>query len=561
MNLISLIAAAAVSVVTINPGNDASRKIAEAIDAKAPEDSLIIRLQNARYDFHPEHGLERELYISNHDQPNPRTVGIAIENAANVTIDGNGADLIFHGRMIPMIITESANCTVQNLSIDFENPHIAQVQIVDNDTVNGVITYRPAPWVHYEISSDGSFTTYGDGWSHVPCAGIAFEPETGRVVYRTADIAVGTRNVTETAPGLISAPWNDKRLRPGTLIAMRTWNRPTPGIVLADDKDITLQNVSVHYAEGMALVAQMTENITLNGFNVNIRKGSGRCFTSQADATHFSGCKGVIRSVGGLYEGMMDDAINVHGTYLKLIERHDSTTVTARYMHGQAYGFRWGEPGDSVQFIASATMDIVGQPNVIESISMEKGGKDVKIRFRHPVPQSNDGGAIGIENLTWTPEVIFSGNTIRNNRARGALFSTPRKVVVEDNLFDHTSGTAILLCGDCNGWYETGACRDVTIRQNRFVNALTSMYQFTNAVISIYPEIPQLDQQTGYFHSGIRIYDNVFDSFDLPLLYAKSVNGLEFRNNIILRNSDFAPWHPQRSRFRLERVTNASISE
>lgn len=37
-------------------------------------------------------------------------------------------------------------------------------------------------------------------------------------------------------------------------------------------------------------------------------------FTTQADATHFSGCKGKITSCNGLYEGMMDDAINVHGT-------------------------------------------------------------------------------------------------------------------------------------------------------------------------------------------------------------------------------------------------------
>ena len=558
MNLISLIAAAAVSVITINPGSNASREIADAIARKAPEDSLTIRLKNTRYDFHPEHSLERELYISNHDQPNPRAVGIAIENASNVTIEGNGADLIFHGRMIPMIITESSNCSVRNLSIDFENPHISQVEIIENDTINGTITYRPAPWVSYEIK-DGRFTPYGDGWSHTPQAGIAFEKDTKRVVYRTADIGVGVHNVTEIEPGLIRAPWTDSRLIPGTQIAMRTWSRPTPGIVLADNRDITLSNVTVHYAEGMALVAQMSENITLNGFQVSIRKGSDRVFTSQADATHFSGCKGIIRSIGGLYEGMMDDAINVHGTYLKLIEQKDSVNVIGRYMHSQAYGFRWGEPGDTVQFISSATMDIIGQQNIIEEISMEKGGKDVQIRFRHPIPKYN--GAIGIENLTWTPEVIFSGNTIRNNRARGALFSTPRKVIVEDNIFDHTSGTAILLCGDCNGWYETGACRDVTIRRNRFVNALTSMYQFTNAVISIYPEIPQLDNQQQFFHSGIRIYDNVFDSFDLPLLYAKSVNGLEFRDNIILRNTDFVPWHPQHCRFRLERVTNASISE
>lgn len=559
MNIISLIAAAAVSVITINPGSDVGQKIAQVIAEKAPEDSLTIRLQNARYDFHPEQGLEREIYISNHDQPNPRAVGIAIESASNVTIDGNGADLIFHGRMIPVIITDSKNCMVRNLSIDFENPHIAQIEVVENDTVNGIISYRPAPWVKYEVTSDNSFMTFGEGWSHVPVAGIAFEPETGRVVYRTADIWAGTRNVSEPEPGLIRAPWSDKRLLPGTRIALRTWNRPTPGIVLADDRDINLTNVTVHYAEGMALVAQMSENITLQGFQVSIREGSGRCFTSQADATHFSGCKGLIRSEGGLYEGMMDDAINVHGTYLKLIERRDSVSVLARYMHSQAYGFRWGEPGDTVQFIASATMDLIGEKNIIESISMAKGGKDVEIRFRHPVPQCD--GAVGIENLTWTPEVIFSNNIIRNNRARGALFSTPRRVLVEHNLFDHTSGTAILLCGDCNGWYETGACRDVTIRRNRFVNALTSMYQFTNAVISIYPEIPQLENQKGYFHSGIKIYDNVFDSFDMPLLYAKSVNGLEFRDNIILKNSDFAPWHPQRARFRLERVSNTNISD
>ena len=93
-----------------------------------------------------------------------------------------------------------------------------------------------------------------------------------------------------------------------------------------------------------------------------------------------------------------------------------------------------------------------------------------------PAPGKPNGGvskykigtqdAYGIENLTWTPQVRFAGNTVRNNRARGALFSTPRRTVAEDNLFDHTSGTAILLCGDCNGWYETGACRDVLIRRN-----------------------------------------------------------------------------------------------
>lgn len=169
----------------------------------------------------------------------------------------------------------------------------------------------------------------------------------------------------------------------------------------------------------------------------------------------------------------------------------------------------------------------------------------------------------GIENLTWTPKVVFSGNIIRNNRARGALFSTPRKTIVENNLFDHTSGTAILLCGDCNGWYETGSCKNVVIRNNRFINALTSLFQFTNAIISIYPEIPNLQGQKGYFHGGtngkIIIENNIFETFDSPILYAKSVNGLIFRKNKILKNTQYKPYHWNTKTIFLERVKNEII--
>ena len=104
-----------------------------------------------------------------------------------------------------------------------------------------------------------------------------------------------------------------------------------------------MQNVKVHYAEGMGLLAQLCENITLDEFSVCLRGDKDpRYFTTQADATHFSSCRGKIDSRNGLYEGMMDDAINVHGTYLKIKQRLDDHTVIAQYMHPQAYGVRVG---------------------------------------------------------------------------------------------------------------------------------------------------------------------------------------------------------------------------
>ena len=57
------------------------------------------------------------------------------------------------------------------------------------------------------------------------------------------------------------------------------------------------------------------------------------------------------------------------------------------------------------------------------------------LRFEKPVdPAISEVGTYGIENLEWTPEVYFADNVIRNNRARGSLFSTPKKTVVENNV-------------------------------------------------------------------------------------------------------------------------------
>lgn len=556
------------------------------VKTEAAGRAVTIRLAPGMYHFYPEGAVHKEYYISNHDQHADRAVGIAIEGFDGLTLDGCGAELVFHGRMLPVSVVGTTQCTLRNLSIDFAIPHIAQAEVVANDPEQG-ITFRVAPWVNARVTAEGAFEHYGEGWAMRPGWGIAFEPDTRHIVYNTSDIGTPVYQVEQVDERTFRSPvWRDSRLKPGTIVAMRTYERPSPGIFVSHAKDTRLENIKVHYAEGMGLLAQMSEDITLDGFSVCLRGDDDpRYFTTQADATHFSGCKGKIRSVNGLYEGMMDDAINVHGTYLKVMERIDDHTVKARYMHGQAWGFDWGYVGDKVQFVRSRTMELVGgaEPFVTEVAEISEvledseeldgsnrqhgvshGAREFIIRFADPLPEVITAAeGFGIENLTWTPEVYFAHNTIRNNRARGTLFSTPRRTVVEDNLFDHTSGTAILLCGDCNGWYETGACRDVLIRRNRFVNALTNMFQFTNAVISIYPEIPDLESQKAYFHGGkknaIRIVDNEFYTFDHPLLYAKSVDGLLFKDNSIKHNADYPPFHWNKCSILLERVTNVNI--
>ena len=554
-------------------GEDMTEELAAAIEtikAECAGKPAVLVLESGEYDFYPDSAIVREYYVSNHDQDNPKRVAVALERVKNLTLKGESgyANFMMNGRMLPVAMVDCENCKLENIAVDTRVPQITQVEVLENDTENGYITYRIAPYVNYGVDN-GRLVVYGSNWEFVPSWGIAFEGNTKHIIYTTSDIGVGTSGVEEIEPRVIRAPWRDHRLVPGSVIAMRSYARPTPGIFVTECNNTTLLNTCVFYAEGMGLLAQMSENITLDGFRVALREGGDRYFTTQADATHFSGCKGKITSVNGLYEGMMDDAINVHGTYLRVVQRLDDNTLVGRYMHGQAYGFYWGGAGDSVQFVRSDVMEITEGNRVVEIAPYDKeqlaGCKEFKIKFEKPLPADIANGKYGIENLEWTPEVYFAGNTIRNNRARGALFSTPKSTLVENNLFDHTSGTAILLCGDCNGWFETGACRDVVIRNNHFVNALTSMFQFTNGIISIYPEIPDLASQTKYFHGGdgkgVVIEDNTFETFDAPIVYAKSLDGLVFRGNKVVQNNDFAPFHWNKHRFLLEKVINVTIED
>ncbi|MGM9804253.1 MAG: alpha-1,3-galactosidase B [Muribaculaceae bacterium] len=527
---------------------------------------VTVKLAKGIYHMSPADAPVHTYYITNHDQVVHHPTAIALEDWQGLTLDGCGSTIMCTGRMLPMSIVRCTNVSVKRLTIDFDNPHIAQVTITGN-TPQG-ISFEPSPEVNWFIDDGRTFMARGRKWECNYYTGIAFEGDTRHIVPQTSDLSIDLRNCSANG-NIITAPqWTDSRLTPGTVVALRSYYRPHPAIFLEADTRTSLQNITIHYAEGMGVVAQRCTHLHLN--KVDVRTAPGRYFTTQADATHFVGCRGKLVVENGLYESMMDDAINVHGVYLRVRERISPNTVKARYEHNQSFGYQWGEKGDTVTFVRSATMDALPGFAVISSIEPAQGTiageKDFIIAFDRPLPEEIDATqGYGLENITWTPEVTFRRCTVRNNRARGALFSSPRTTVCERNTFFHTSGTAILLCGDCNGWYESGAVRNLVIKKNRFINSLTNMFQFTNAVISIYPEIPNLNDAKGYFHGGtpnaIRIVDNTFETFDHPLIYAKSVDGLLVKGNKVTYNNAYKPFHWNKKSVLLEHCTRTQVQD
>ncbi|MDO5017607.1 MAG: alpha-1,3-galactosidase B [Porphyromonas sp.] len=529
--------------VTDHPEEDNTPALLSALkDAKAAIDAgkdVVLQLPEGQLHLYTDQMPTHQIYISNHDHVDRRPVAFMLDGYKNLTIQGSDTHLLFHGRLIPFVIQNSSNVKLEGFSIDNFRPAMTQIDILEIDESKDEVLVKLLDETVYRIDDNRKLIVEGEDFEINVYTCLAFGADEHMKWGRSDPLFNPKAIEVVDDHRLLLKGWQEiKHLEVGDHYALRSYYRPTPAIVIADAADTEIQNVDVHYAEGMGLVAQNSTNITLNNFTVSRRERSPRRFTTVADATHFSGCRGVIDSTEGLYENMADDAINVHGTYLRVDSIIAPDQLMVSFAHGQTFGISWYETGDSLALISRETLLPVARfmPTQVEVLSP----KNLKITVDGTLAaiEGETQDLLAVENLTAHPEVYFANNTVRNNRARGALFSTPKRVDCLDNLFDHTHGCAILLTGDANGWYESGPCEEVLIKGNRFINALTGLYQFTDGIISVNPQIARMEEGQ-YFHGSVIVENNEFDTFPTPLVYAKSLRALTFKDNVINTNNDY----------------------
>lgn len=509
-------------------GKDNGAAIQKLIDAARTQGVTRINFAPGEYHFHAESALPMQLFISNHDQQPVHPVALPLVQLKNVELKGKDTHFIFHGKMLPFVLMDCAGVTISNISIDAAEPFSSEGRIVE--IKDGKTTLELSPASRYTVEN-GQFLLTNNGRKDKLHCMLAFEPD-GRMVPTGKSGDMAWYAAAEQLPGnrvRFAEDASKKGLAVGQTLVLRSYYRPHPGMLLYRAKDTTLKNVVFHDSQGMALIAQRSENITIRGGGCI--RAKGRMHTTAADATHFSNCRGHISVQGATYEAMMDDAINVHATCLGIQKVESPRTFIARYMHGQAYGFEVMETGEQLQFIHGPTLELNPQLRKVEKVEVIDP-RLVRVTLTEDIP-AGIGAGDAIENADWHPSVDFSNNTVRHNRARGALFTTPKPVRVIGNHFDHTHGSAILLAGDAQGWYESGACQDVLIKDNVFRHGLTGLYQFTDALIAICPEVRKPGEQKQRYHRNVRITGNQFITHRVPLLSAISAEDVDFTGNRI----------------------------
>ncbi|SEW53858.1 right-handed parallel beta-helix repeat-containing protein [Chitinophaga arvensicola] len=542
-----------------NTFTDATVRVQQAIAACKNQPGAVLEFAPGRYDFYPDSAVKKVYYISNTSSETEvpektKTIGLFFENFRQLTIEGNGAEFVFHGKMVTWLFDHCQDMTLRNITVDFARPSMSEL------TLKTVTASRVEASIHpdskYAIIN-GHLEWYGEKWGMKQFHAVLADTAQGLNTYSSWK-PFDKSTATETAPNnvVFTGDFSGFKGAPGNVLSVRDGIRDQAGMFIQHCRNVHLEHFNMRYMHGLGIVSQFSENLYYDHMEIAPDKKHGRIMATFADGMHFSGCKGEIVITNSHFQGLHDDPINVHGTHLVISEKTGPRTLKLRFMHHQTYGFEAFFAGDSISFVHAATLQGYATGQISSARLINE--REMEVTLRNDLPQGITSGDC-LENITWTPSLTVRNCRFESVNTRGLLVTTRKKVVIENNQFYRTGMHAILIADDAASWFESGPVQDVKISGNTFEGCAYNLGK-ENYVIAIAPENHELLK--GYMvHRNIRIEDNTFKIYDHPVLTAKSTGNLSFTRNRISWMKDYLPATTLGAAFRLTGCEQVHIRE
>ncbi|MBT1062575.1 right-handed parallel beta-helix repeat-containing protein [Bowmanella sp. Y26] len=364
---------------------------------------------------------------------------------SKVEIIGEDARLVFHGLVQPMEFVDSQQVRVQGLSIDWQRPAFS---------VGTVVASRADG---FDLQVDNDFPLQG-----------------GEPVWALMDFDVQRNRLGLVDDWRLSAPLQllapqlvrisgSKAVPVGNRVILRHVGNYRPAIHLLRTSQVRFEDVQILAAPGMGIIGHQCADIVMQ--NLQVKPKGGRLMSTNTDATHFISCTGEIRIQDSYFEGMGDDATNVHGFYLS-IQKSVSTHSVRAYLSVNTQDLLpdWPQPGDEMEWVRGDTLKPYAR-NTLTGIELNDDGS-ADLHFAQPI----DSAVLPTDllaNASKVARLVFKNNQVKRIRARGILFQS-RGALIENNEFVDNTGTGILI-DTATGWMESIGTRDVVIRNNTLV--------------------------------------------------------------------------------------------
>ncbi|MFK0520991.1 right-handed parallel beta-helix repeat-containing protein [Paenibacillus illinoisensis] len=491
---------------------------------------VVLDCAQGRYHFYPHEAIQAPYYISNtaSEEENPditKTIGLRLKGMDGLKLEGNDSLFIFHGKQTMLLLDGCTNVEICNLRTDYDRPTVTEMTIVEKGSSYFDASVHPDSC--YEILN-GQLAWVGAGWSFMNGPMQTYDP-LRNTTWRMDNWLEQAKNVEEIEPRLLRFHFDfSPDVGLGHVLQNRDGLRDQVGVLITECSDVTFANVGLHFMHGLGVVGQFSRNLTFRRMNMTPRIETRRTVAGFADFLHLSSCGGKVVVEDSRFIGSHDDSINVHGTYLRIIERMGENSVKVRFMHPQTYGLPAFYPEDVIEFVRAGSLTTYAVNQVVGVQRLT--AREFILTLAHGLSE-DIGSQDVIENTTWTPEVEIVNNYFARVPTRGILVTTRRKVWIANNVFERMHMSAILVAADAKSWYESGRVEDVTITGNHFIECGSEEYP----VISIAPENEEMDEGLPV-HKQVIIQNNQFEtSSSVMLLCAKSTSGLVFTSNEVVR--------------------------
>lgn len=511
--------------VVVAPGTMSGSLALENVKGSATA-PVVIEFQKGEYIWDAPTLMTRKLHISNtNDAPfDDKRIAIELKNCKHVVIQGKETLFLCKGKMMEMHIDHSSHIKVDRVAFDYLRPTVSEVTVLSANDQEATVSVNKDS--RYRLDDQKHVVWVGDYWE-APLGGA--QSLVQRVLPNPMHVRGGGSGVDircfeaeELRPGILKLKYDkNPGLREGETHQHREIRRDYCAVFNEYSRNVSFTNTAFHFMHGMGVVSQFSKDISFNKVRIAPRVETKRTCAAWADMLHFSGCSGKISVKNVFFSGSNDDAINVHGTHLRIVEMKDPRHITVRFMHHQTWGFPAFAAGDEVDFINSNTLNSIGNNRVKEAV-LSNDGKTMELTLEADAPSDVRIGEDVLENATASPEVYVSKCKVQMVPTRGFLLTSRKKMVISDCVFERTGMPGILVADDARSWYESCMVRDLTIRNCTFTNC-------GEPVIKIEPENNVAQAPV---HTGIKILNNRFNLNGKSGILLKSASDVQIKGNV-----------------------------
>ena len=492
------------------------------------EDKTVV-FEKGTYYIDSEKCKKHMLYItntvgdeefSNDETPHLNAVPFYFGGIDDITFDGGNSVFVIDGKVTNIAMENCKNITLKNIEIRHTHPDMHELKVVRKGIFS--VDFEIDRDTQYEfVNGKGYF--FGKDYRYAVdyrannswWIGLIRKATPNKIkrvnhpLFSALKIRdLGNRKIRVTYP-------NTARFKGDDCYYLFDVRRQFAGIFVNKCENVRLENIKQRFNYSLALVAQDSENITVDSVEFAPEKDSTRKMASVADFIQICMCRGNVSIKNSYFDGAGDDSLNVHGVHFKITDICDNQ-ITVRFMHPQTHGYNPLRVGDTIAYINTDTLLEEGTA-VIEKSELVN---EYEIML---TVSSTDKARVGnvIENISACPNLDFENNTMTRIITRGLLITTRGKVNVKNNHFISTTMSGILLSDDAKSWYESGMCKDVTIENNTF-----DYCGQTPILIK-----PENRMYAGAVHKNIKLIGNTFKKYKGYSISAKDTDGILLKDN------------------------------